>query len=89
VTQIPDVELDVFTNTVDAAGSRANRGDVTGGHDELLHGLQRAEATRDDGEAWGEELVGQWQRALERYAETWRIGSPTAAHTPLQWRLTI
>jgi hypothetical protein len=57
VTLIPDHELDLFTNTVDAAVSRANCGDVAGGHDELLHGLQRAEAARDNGEAWGPELV--------------------------------
>jgi hypothetical protein len=54
--------------------SRANRGDLAGAHDELPYGLQRAEAARDDGEAWGAELVGRWTRALERYAERWGIG---------------
>jgi hypothetical protein len=42
--------------------------DVSGGHDELMYGLQRAEAARDEGEARGQELVGQWARALDRYA---------------------
>jgi hypothetical protein len=59
---------------VDVAVSRANRGDVDGGHDELLYGLQRAEAARGDSEAWGADLVGHWQRALERYVRVYRIG---------------
>jgi hypothetical protein len=74
VTQIPDLELDLFTNTVDPAVSRADRGDVAGGHDELLYGLERAEAARDAAEAWGAELVGHWTRALERFAREYRIG---------------
>jgi hypothetical protein len=74
VAAVPDLELDLFTNTVDAAVSRADRGDVAGGQDELLHGLARAEAARDDGETWGAELVGHSERALERYAERWQIG---------------
>lgn len=74
MSAVPDVELDLFTTTVDVAISRANRGDVTGGHDELLHGLQRAEAARDDGEEWGAELCERWEAALARYAERWRIG---------------
>jgi hypothetical protein len=47
---------------------------VAGGHDELLYGLQRAEAARDDGEAWGAELVAHWTRALGRFAQRYRIG---------------
>jgi hypothetical protein len=46
---IPAEELNLRVNTVDQAVSRANRGDVAGGHDESLHGLQRAEAARDVG----------------------------------------
>jgi hypothetical protein len=46
---IPAEELNLRVNTVDQAVSRATRGDVAGGHDESLHGLQRAEAARDDG----------------------------------------
>jgi hypothetical protein len=46
---IPAEELNLRVNTVDQAVSRANRGDVAGGHDESLHGLQRAKAARDDG----------------------------------------
>lgn len=38
---IPDEELNLFANTLDAAVSRADRGNVAGGHDELLHGLAR------------------------------------------------
>jgi hypothetical protein len=65
---IPALELDLFVTTRDVAVSRANRGDVAGGHDELPYGLQRAEPARDDGEAWGAERVEQWERALEKYA---------------------
>jgi len=32
--------------------------DVAGGHDELLYGLERAEAAREVGEAWGKEFAG-------------------------------
>jgi hypothetical protein len=64
---IPDPELDLFITTVDLAVSRANRGDVCGGHDELLYGLQHAEAACDDGEAWGVELAGRWEQALSCY----------------------
>jgi hypothetical protein len=53
------LERNLITLTIDAAVSRADHGDATGGHDELLHGLQRAQAARDDGEAWGAELVEQ------------------------------
>lgn len=69
----PYLELDLFTTTIDAAVSRANRGDIAGGHDELLYGLERTVAAQQDGEAWGAELVGHWNRALERYAERWRM----------------
>ena len=62
--EIPDEELNLLVNSVDAPISRANRGDITAGHDELLHGLQCAEAARDDGEAWGADLVGHWQPVL-------------------------
>jgi hypothetical protein len=54
--------------------SRIWSGDVAGGHDELLYGLQRALDARDAGEAWGEELAGHRRRALERYAREYRIG---------------
>jgi hypothetical protein len=64
---IPDVELELFIATVDVAVSRANRGDVAGGHDELLYGLQRAEAALDDGEAWAAELVEQWGSGGEHW----------------------
>lgn len=79
---LPRREIDTLLLTVTdavatkgkaAEGSLADCGDGCGGHDEL-YGLERAEAVRDDGEAWGAELVGPWTRALERYAERWRIG---------------
>jgi hypothetical protein len=58
----------------DRALSHADRGDVTGGHDELLYVYERAVAARDLGETWGAELVGHWERALTRYARPYRIG---------------
>jgi hypothetical protein len=69
---IPAVELDLLVTTVDVAVSRANRGDLAGGHDELLYGRQCAEAARD-GEAWGPEMVGHWTRALERFARKYHL----------------
>jgi hypothetical protein len=79
---IPDVEPDLFTTTIDRAVSRADRGDLVGGHDELLYGLQRAEAAREDGEAWGAELVGQWERTLERFKRKRSFSRKDAAHVP-------
>jgi hypothetical protein len=52
--------------------SGTNQSDVCGGHDELLYGLDRAQAAR--GEAWGAELAQHWERALERFAREYRIG---------------
>lgn len=71
---IPNVELDLFTTTIDRAVSRADQGDVAGGHDELLYGYERAVAAREGGEAWGQELVEHWERALTRFARVYRIG---------------
>jgi hypothetical protein len=68
------LERNLITSTIDAAVSRANRGDVAGGHDGLMHGLQRAQAARDDGEAWVAELAEQGQQALERHARVYWIG---------------
>jgi hypothetical protein len=47
---IPDEELNLLVNTVDLAVGRDNGGDAAAGYEELLYGLQRAEAARDDGE---------------------------------------
>ena len=71
---IPDDELNLLVNTVDLAASRASGGDVAAGYEELLYGLHRAKALRDDGEAWGEALVQQWRGALDRYAARFPVG---------------
>jgi hypothetical protein len=59
---VPDLGISLFTTTGDVAVSRAHRGDVGGGHDELLYGLSRAEAAQEEGEARG----GHWERYAER-----------------------
>jgi hypothetical protein len=89
---IPDLELDLFTTTVDVAVSRANRGDVAGGHDELLYGLHRAEAARDDGEAWGPEpknIEGERHSARIPYEESCARLLTIPVEPNLQvWRIT-
>jgi hypothetical protein len=52
----------------------ADEGKTADGYEALLAGLRRAEEARDDGEPWGDELVGHWQYALDHYAEQHRIG---------------
>lgn len=57
VLEIPDLELDLLTNTVDVAVGLACAGELARGHQELLYGLERVQAARAAGELWAEALV--------------------------------
>ena len=74
MSTLPRAELDTLLLTVSKAVELAEEGKAADGYQALLAGLRRAEEARDDGEAWGEELVRRWQAALDRYAQRHGIG---------------
>ncbi len=59
------------------AGFLGRAGRAADGYRRLLEGFYRAEAARDAGEAWGEDLVDRYVRALDAYA--WRYRLPLRA----------
>jgi len=66
---IPTAALDLLKFDTEDAEETAARGDARAGYDLLAAGLRRAEAARDAGFAWGEELTHRYQEMIERYAE--------------------
>jgi len=55
------------------AGFLSRAGDPAAGYRRLLEGFRRAEAARAAGEAWGDDLVDRYVRALDAYAWRYRI----------------
>jgi hypothetical protein len=51
------------------AAALAAQGKPAEGCELLAAGLHRAEAARDEGQPWGEELVRRYQEALQQYAQ--------------------
>ena len=66
-TGIPDLELDLLTNTVEEALSLAHERRPERGYLELSYGLQRAREGVTEGE-WGPALVLRWHAACRNYA---------------------
>jgi hypothetical protein len=73
LSEIPDHELDLFLNTVDTAVARAAEGLLADGHCELVYGLRRAEALRDEGHAWAGTLVTRYRIAVDNYCESYGV----------------
>lgn len=69
-TELPDVEIDLLTTTVDLALERAGQGLPHHGYLELLYGLERARAAVAE-EEWGPGLALRWAHALAEYARPW------------------
>lgn len=69
-TELPDVEIDLLTNTVDLALQHARQGRPHHGYLELLYGLERARAAVA-AEDWGPGLALRWAHALAEYARRW------------------
>ena len=71
---IPDLEIDLLTNTVEEALSFAHEGNAARGYLELMYGLQRAREGVTEGE-WGPALVLRWHGACRRFAAEWLGGN--------------
>ena len=68
---IPDLELDLLINSIDRAVALAVMHRVADGYCELEHGLERAQAARDDGEEWADLLVTRYRIALDNFCESY------------------
>jgi hypothetical protein len=60
----------------------AEQGKVTAGMSILHTGLLRAEADREIGQPWAEELIRRYNRAMDRYAEQHRLRSEAIVCDP-------
>jgi hypothetical protein len=68
---LPRDELTTLFIAVADAVDHAHKGDLAGGYTLLLAGLQRARKAHADEEPWGEELIGRYRDAMDRYLEYW------------------
>jgi hypothetical protein len=66
---IPDYELNVMLLAEVEASDLAREGEVAAGYDCLLAGLHRAQEAQERDEAGADELVLQWQMALDNYCK--------------------
>ena len=73
MTPIPDFELDLLGNAVDAAIGLAAQGRIADGYGELSYGLERAQAAREEGEEWAEGPVTRYRLALDNYCESYGV----------------
>ena len=64
---IPEYELNVMLLAEVEAGDLASEGSVVAGYHCLAAGLRRADEARQAGEENGDELVRQWQKAVDSY----------------------
>ena len=61
--------VEVLEFDVKDAKAAAVNGDPLEGFEVLMVGLRRAEMVRDEGRPWGDELVRQYQKALDHYLQ--------------------
>ena len=72
---IPDEETALLTNTVFRAVDLAREGPLADGHAELVYGLRRVEAVREEAletgthADWMPEVLVRWRVATDRYCE--------------------
>jgi hypothetical protein len=71
---LPAHDLETFLITVEEAVDRARTGEVAGGYEALLAGVQHAEQTA--GAPWAPELAARYRAALDRYATRCSVGRP-------------
>jgi hypothetical protein len=64
---LPEAEMEAVTRGLAEVLELAADGQVADGYELLLWGLRRAQAVRDRGVPWGEELVTWWRLAVENY----------------------
>jgi hypothetical protein len=64
--EIPELELDLFLNTVTVAVDAAAVGEWVAGYWELVYGLERARGGVVE-DAWAPELVHHYHQALTAY----------------------
>ncbi|HEU4753155.1 MAG TPA: hypothetical protein VFU47_08600 [Armatimonadota bacterium] len=69
----PRTESMVYRRVAIQAIDMALAGDAADGYVCLVEALCRATALRDAGEPWGEELVAQYQRALDDFANVYDV----------------
>jgi len=69
-TELPELEIDLLTNTVEEALSLAREGRSYHGYLELLYGLERARKGVAEAE-WGPALALRWHHALTEYTGRW------------------
>lgn len=80
---IPEEELGLLCNTVARAVDLAREGLLADGHCELVYGLRRAEAIRDEAletgthAPWMGELLTRWRFAVDEYCESYGTRPPT------------
>jgi hypothetical protein len=74
--KLPPVETLALLTTVSDAVELARVGHVAEGYSRLLGGLRRAEAARDAGESWGDELVGLYRQELDNHQRRYGNGWP-------------
>ena len=73
MSTIPDHELALLCNTVDAAIGLAAQGRIADGYAELSYGLERAQAARGAGAVWAGELVTRYRLALDNSSESYGV----------------
>ena len=66
---LPRAAVDRLDFDVEDAKAAAANGDALEGFDVLTVGLRHAEVARDEGHPWGDELVRQYQNAIDRYLQ--------------------
>jgi hypothetical protein len=70
---LPEVALDDYLDRVTHAVDLAATGHAHEGYDVLCQGLLRAEAAREGGEAWADELSKHYRLSLARYANRFGV----------------
>jgi hypothetical protein len=70
---LPQGEVNALTRSLAEVLELAQADQLADGYDLLLWGLERAEAVRDEGVLWGDELVAYWQWAHTNYVNQYGI----------------
>jgi len=71
---VPRRELERLTAAGGLAMDLARMGETPAAYELLLAGLALARADRTAGESWGEELVSQWERLVDRFTAGHPVG---------------
>jgi len=72
-TPLSGPRLEAYFYVIGESVELAILGRPADGYCALLGGMHRAQNAQHAGEPWGDELVGRYREALDRYAERWGI----------------